>query len=198
MKLAEFPKIKSIKEIRKYDLPYPETIFVFNFNRQEREIDDFLKNKEFVDIRTDTRRKTDFCPSSLRYPKSKAKAFIKKVTKKGYAAILAEYVPIRKGRVASGNILVLKNHLLVELIGKGPLTLLNRRGRLAEQIKFRKDNLKEVEHSGKRLIKRKKLLNIVRMAKNLPHYKILEFTLLSKGLFFWHIREDKTAKILES
>ncbi len=198
MKLAKFSKIKSIKEIQKYKLPHPKTIFIFNFRKQKKEIDEFLKNKENITIRTDKKGDTDFCPHILRCPKNKAKPFIKKVTGKGYAAILQEYLPIRKNRILSGNILILKNHILMELMGVGPLTWLNREGRMEEQIKFRKDNLKEVEHLGKRLVGKKKLVNIVKMVKNMPPYKILEFTLRLEGPFFWQIKEDKTAKVLES
>ena len=198
MKSAEFLKIKSIKEIQKYKLPCPETIFVFNFKRQEKEIDKFLKNKENITIRTDKKGKTDFCPHILRCSKNKAKPFIKEITAKGYAAILQQYLPIRKNRILSGNILILKNHILMELMGVGPLTWLNREGRMEEQVKFRKNNLREVEHSGKKLVGRKKLVNIVKMVRNIPPYKILEFTLRSEGPFFWQIKEDKTSKLLES
>ena len=82
MKSAEFQKIKSIKEIQKYKLPYPKTIFIFNFRKQKKEIDKFLKNKENITIRTDKKGKTDFCPHILRCPKNKAKPFIKKILKR--------------------------------------------------------------------------------------------------------------------
>jgi len=198
MQLKGFKKIEGIKELQTYNLPIPDTIFIFNFKKQEKEIDKFLKNKENITIRTDKRGNTDFCPHILRCPKSKAKPFIKKITAKGYATILQEYLPIRKNRILSGNILILKNHILMELMGVGPLTWLNREGRVEEQIKFRKDNLKEVEHLGKRLVRKKKLVNIVKMVKNIPPYKVLEFTLRLEGPFFWQIKEDKTAKLLES
>jgi len=198
MKLAELPKIKSIKEIQKYKLPHPETIFIFNFKKQEKEIDKFSKNKENITIRTEKKGDTDFCPHFLRCPRNKVKPFVKKITSEGYVAILQKYLPIRKNRILSGNVLILKNHILMELMGVGPLTWLNREGRIEEQIKFKKDNLKEVEHSGKRLVNKKRLVNILKMVKNIPPYRILEFTLLSEGPFFWQIKEDKTAKKLES
>ena len=198
MQLKGFKKIGGIKELQIHNLPIPDTIFIFNSRKQEKEIDKFLKNKENITIRTDKRGNTDFCPHILRCPKNEAKPFIKKITAKGYAAILQEYLPIRKNRILSGNILILKNHILMELMGVGPLTWLNREGRVEEQIKLRKGNLKEVEHLGKRLVEKKKLVNIVKMVKNIPPYKILEFTLRLGGPFFWQIKEDKTAKVLES
>jgi len=197
MKLDGFKKIESIKKLQKYNLPIPETIFIFNLKKQEKEIEKFLKNKEIVTIRSDKKGSTDFCPHNLRCPKNKVKPFIKKITKNGYAVILQKYLPIRKNRILSGNILILKNHILMELMGVGPLTWLNREGKIKEQIKFKKDNLNEMEQSGKKLVKKKKLINIARLVKNIPPYNILEFTLLSEGPFFWQIKEDKTAKQLD-
>lgn len=197
MKPDGFKKIESIKKLQRYNLPIPETIFIFNFGKQEKEIEKFLKDKEFITIRSDKKGGADFCPCSLRCPRNKAKSFIKEVIRKGYAAILQRYIPIRKNRILSGNILILKNHILMELMGVGPLTWLNRKGKLEEQVRFRKDNLYKLERWGKKLVEKKKLINIVKLVKNIPPYKILEFTLISEGPFFWQIKEDKTAKQLE-
>jgi hypothetical protein len=197
MKLEGLKKIEGIKKLQKYNLPMPETIFIFNFKKQEKEIEKFLENKKIITIRSDKKGNTDFCPNDLRCPKNKTKAFIKKITKNGYAVILQEYLPIRKNRIFSGNILVLKNHIIMELMGVGPLTWLNREGKMKEQIKFKKDNLRELEHSGRKLVRKKKLINIAKLVKNIPPYKILEFTLLLKGPFFWQIKEDKTSKRLD-
>jgi len=195
MNAEEFKKIKGIKILQKYNLPQPKTIFIFDFKKQEKEIDDFLKNKRIVTIRSDKRGQTDFCPLSVGCPKNKAKQQIKKLIPKGYVAILQEYIPIRS-RV-SGNILILKNYILVELMGTGPLSLLNREGKVEEQVKLKRGNLKEVEHFGKRLISKKELVKILKLVKRVPAYKLLEFTLRSKGLYFWQMRDDKTAKELD-
>ncbi len=197
MKPDGFKKIESIKKLQRYNLPIPETIFIFNFGKQEKEIEKFLKDKEFITIRSDKKGGADFCPCSLRCPRNKAKSFIKEVIRKGYAAILQRYIPIRKNRILSGNILILKNHILMELMGVGPLTWLNRKGKLEERVRLRKDNLYKLERWGKKLVEKKKLINIVKLVKNIPPYKILEFTLISEGPFFWQIKEDRTAKQLE-
>lgn len=198
MKFEGFKKIESIRKLQKYKLPTPETIFIFDFKKQEKEIDDFLKGKEFITVRSDKKGRTDFCPCDLRCPRSRAKAFIGKIIGKGYAAILQRYIPIRKNRLLSGNILVLKNEILLELMGSGPLTLLNRKGKLEEQIRLKKDKFYEISHQGRRLIGKKNLINLAKLVRNVPPYTILEFTLVKEGPFFWQIKEDKTAKLLEN
>ncbi len=195
MKLDGFKKIESIKKLQKYKLPITQTIFIFDFKKQEKEIDDFLKNKRIVTIRSDKIGSTDFCPLSIGCPRNKAKTLIKKINSKGYAVILQQYVPVRSK--ASGNILILKKHILVELMGTGALSLMNREGEIEEQIKFRKKDLTEVSHFGKRLIRKRELINILKMVKKMPVYNLIEFTLRNNGLYFWQIREDKTAGQLE-
>lgn len=195
-KLDKFKKIKGIKEVKRYGLSSPKTIFIFDFKKQEREIDNFLKNREYVSVRSDSKSGPDFCPHNLKCPKDKAKALIKELNLKNYAVILQEHIPWR-GDKASGNILILKKHILVELMGEGPLAWLNRDGKIEEWIKFKKDDLREIEHLGKRLMEKKELVNILKMVKDLPPYKIIEFTLRPEGLYFWQIRDDKTAKKLE-
>lgn len=198
MRSAEYAKIESIKELEKYGLPYPATVFVFDLGKQEKEVDDFLKDKEFVTIRSDKPGSTDFCPHWLRCPRAKAKGFVRKIIGQGYAAILQYYLPIKKNRLLSGNILVLKNHILMELMGVGPLTWLNRKGEMVERIEFGKAGLKEVEHYGQRLVPAKELAKIAALVKNIPPYNILEFTLRKEGVFFWQIRNDPTAKELDA
>jgi len=195
MKFDGFKKIESIKKLQKYKLPIPQTIFISDFKKQEKEIDKFLKDKKIVTIRSDKKGRTDFCPLVIGCPKNKAKSLIKKISSRGYAVILQKYVPL-KSRV-SGNILILKKHILAELMGTGALSLMNREGKIEEQIKFKKKDLTEVSHFGKRLIRKQELIKIVKMVKKLPVYKVIEFTLRRDGLYFWQIREDKTAKQLE-
>ena len=195
MKFDGFKKIESIKKLQNYNLPIPETIFIFNFKKQEKEIEKFLKNKKIVTIRSDKKGSTDFCPLIIGCQKNKAKSLIKKINSKGYAVILQQYVPVRS-RV-SGNILILKKHILAELMGTGALSLMNREGKIEEQIKFKKKDLTEVSHFGKQLIKKRDLTNILKMVKKIPVYHLIEFTLRRDELYFWQIKEDKTAKQLE-
>jgi len=195
MKFDGFKKIESIKKLQNYNLPIPETIFIFNFKKQEKEIEKFLKNKKIVTIRSDKKGSTDFCPLIIGCQKNKAKSLIKKINSKGYVVILQQYVPVRS-RV-SGNILILKKHILAELMGTGALSLMNREGKIEEQIKFKKKDLTEVSHFGKQLIKKRDLTNILKMVKKIPVYHLIEFTLRRDELYFWQIKEDKTAKQLE-
>lgn len=193
----KYKKIESIKKIKNYGLPYPETIFIFKFSEQKKEIENFLKDKKFVTIRTDKKGYSDFSICYLRCPKGKVKEKIKELTVKNYAVILQSYIPIRKSRKISGNILILKNDILVELIGKGPLTWLNREGKIEERVRFKKNNLKEIEHFGKRLIEKEQLTGILKLAKNIKPYKVLEFSLSSGVPYFWQIKDDRTAKKLD-
>ncbi|MBI4101615.1 MAG: hypothetical protein HY443_01455 [Candidatus Nealsonbacteria bacterium] len=193
--LKELKKVKSIEELKRCGLPIPETIFIFDFEKQEKEIDDFLVNKRIVTIRSDKENQTDFCPHRLRCERNNLKSFVKQLNATGYVAILQRYVPIRRDRV-SGNILILKNRVLVELMGTGPLTALNRDGKVLEQITLDK-SLKEINHFGVRLISRKEITGILKKIKNFPLYKILEFTLRPERVYFWQIRDDQSAKSLE-
>lgn len=195
-KFSGFKKIESIKKLQEYNLPIPETIFVFDFKKQEEEIDRFLVNKKIVTIRSDKEGKTDFCPHNLRCLRNEARGTIKSLTSKGFGVIVQKYVPIRRDR-ASGNILILKNKVIFELMGTGPLTWLTREGKIEERAEFRKSDYKETGHSGKRLIGKKDLIEILKRVKSLPPYKILEFTLRPEGLYFWQIRDDETSEALD-
>lgn len=197
MKSAKFLKIESIKKLKKYGLPTPETIFVFDYKKQEKEVDDFLNGKKIVSVRSDKVGKTSFCPNIPRCPKAKAKELVADINKKGFAVILHEYLPVKKGRIVAGHILVLKNHLMIELIGWGAVSRLDRDGGLEEQIKLRKDNLKETEHFGKRLIKGKVLSNVAKLVRSIPIFTVLDFTLMKNGLYFYQIQKDKTARKLK-
>jgi hypothetical protein len=197
MKFKAFKKIESIKQLQKYRLPIPETIFIYNFKKQEKEIDDFLKNKRIVTVRSDKENKTDFCPHNLRCQRKEAKKFVRNLVSKGYAAIVQRYVPIRRDRV-SGNILILKNRVLMDLMGTGPLTRLTREGIIEEQVVFSKNGFKRLSHHGKELISKAQFRGILNTVKNIPPYKILEFTLRPEGIYFWQIKEDKSARQLEN
>lgn len=187
-----FKKIKGIRDLKKYNLPTPKTIFIFSFKKQEKEIDDFLKDKDFVMIRSDKKDNPDFCPHNLKCPKSAAKEFIRELTMAGYAAILQEHVPWL-GNIVSGNILLLRKYILIEMMNKGPLIWLNRDGQVEEHIKINRNNLEEVYHFGKRLVREQELVKTLKMVKNLPPYYLAEFTLRPEGPYFWQIRPDKSA-----
>jgi len=197
----KYKKIESIKKIKKYGLPFPETIFIFDFKKQEEAIDRFLKNREYVAIRTDSAKNTDFLPYNLRCHKKKAKKTIKKFNDEGYAVILHEQNHIPSGVInknhISGNIVILEKCWIIELMRGEPLSSLTRKGEISEYLKIRKNNLTEVAHWGKRIISRDILDKILRMIRKIPKHKVIEFTFRPEGFYFWQIREDKTAKKLD-
>jgi len=196
MKYDKFSKIESIKEIKRYSLPHPETIFVFDLRKEEKKVDKFLKGKKIVSIRSDKRGQPQFCPNIPRCRSSKAKSLIRKINKQGYAVILHEYLHVKKGRIAAGHILILKNHILMELISFGPVSRLDRQGVVEEIIKFRKDDLTEVEHFGRKLAEKGVFKKIAKLVKNIPCFKILDFVLMERGVYFYQIQNDKTSKKL--
>ena len=197
MKRDKFSKIESLKEIKKYSLPYPETVFIFDFEKDEKEIDKFLAGKKIVSIRSDKKGEPRFCPNIPRCPKVKVKPLVKKINQQGYAVILHEYLPVKKGRIAAGHILILKNHILMELIGSGPVSRLDRQGAVEEIIKFRKNDLREVEHFGRKLTEKGALRKIAKLVKDIPAFKILDFALMKSGVYFYQIQDDKTAQKLK-
>lgn len=192
-----FAKIDSIIQIRKLGLPTPETVFIFDAEKQEAEIDGFLKDREFVMIRSDKKDSAGKCPNYLGCPKGNAKEFIKKLNSEGYAVILQEHVPFNT--TASGNILLLKNKMIVEMMEGSPLTKLNREGKLDEHIVLERFNgRKELHHSGKRLLTRNILKKVLDLVEYLPfENKIVEFAVAPDWLFFWQIRDDMTSAMLE-
>jgi len=192
-----FSKIDSIIQIRKLGLPTPETIFVYDAGKQDAEIDVFLKNRELVMIRSDKKDSAGKCPNYLGCPKNEAKEFIRKLNSEGYAVILQEHVPFNT--TASGNILLLKSEMIIELMVGGPLTKLNREGKLDEHIVLERFNgRKELHHSGKRLLARNILKKVLDLVEYLPfENRIVEFAVAPDWLFFWQIRDDETSKMLE-
>jgi hypothetical protein len=192
-----FLKIGSIIQMQKLGLPTPETVFVFDAEKQEAEIDGFLKNREFVMIRSDKKDSAGKCPNYLGCPKSEAKDFVKKLNAEGFAAILQEHVPFNT--TASGNIMLLKRRMIVELMEGGPLTKLNRHGELDEHIRMERFNgRREIHHSGKRILPRNILKRVLDSVEYLPlENKIVEFAVAPDWLFFWQIRDDRTSAMLE-
>lgn len=192
-----FAKIDSIIQIRKLGLPTPETVFIFDAEKQEAEIDGFLKDREFVMIRSDKKDSAGKCPHNLKCPKHEAKGFIKKLNSEGFAAILQEHVPFNA--FASGNVLLLKRKMIVEMTEGSPLTKLNREGKLDEHMVLERFNgRKEVHHSEKRILSRNILKKVLDLVEYLPfENKIVAFAVAPDWLFFWQIRDDRTSKMLE-
>ncbi len=188
-----FLKIASIMEIRKLGLPSPETVFVFNSAKQEREIENFLRNRELVMIRSDRKDSAGKCPHNLACPKREAKEFIRRLNSEGYAVILQEHVPFNA--YASGNILLLKDKMIIELMEGSPLTKLNRFGMMDEHMRLDRFNgRKEFFHNGKRILSRNILKKVLDMVEYLPlENRIFEFAVAPDWLFFWQIRDDRTA-----
>ncbi len=194
---ADFAKIDSIIRLQKLGLPIPQTVFIFDAEKQKAEIENFIRNRELVMIRSDKKRKTDFCPHNLACPKHEAKEFIKKLNAEGYAAILQEHVPFNA--YASGNIMLLKNKMIIEMMEGSPLTKLNREGKLDEHIFLERFNgRREIRHHGKRILSRNILKKVLDLVEYLPlENKIVEFAVAPGWLFFWQIRDDRTGGMLE-
>ena len=196
MNLDKFKKVKGIKDLEQYDLPTPQTAFIFDFDKQEKEVDTFIKNRSYLMIRSDKENELDFCPHNLICPRTEAKDFVKKLTSKKFVVILQECISWKEDKL-SGNIMTLKNDVVVELMRGGPLIFLNRDGQVDEYLKVNKKG-SVLEYSGKKIIDKTDLDKILKMIKKLPPYKIVEFSIGPDWLYFWQIRDDKTAKGLES
>lgn len=194
---ADFAKINSIIQIRKLGLPTPQTVFVYDAEKQDAEIDGFLKNRELVMIRSDKSGCEGKCPHNLKCPKREAKEFIKKLNAEGFAAILQEHVPFNA--FASGNIMLLKNKMIIEMMEGSPLTKLNREGKLDEHIRMERfGGRREIRHHGKRLLPRNILKKVLDLVEYLPlENRIVEFAVAPDWMFFWQIRDDKTGGMLE-
>ncbi|MBU3958114.1 MAG: hypothetical protein KKB25_03490 [Nanoarchaeota archaeon] len=192
-----FSKISSIMQIQRLGLPSPETVFVYDAETQEAEIEDFLKDREFVMIRSDKKDSAGKCPHNLKCPKREAKEFIKKLNAEGFAAILQEHVPFNA--FASGNIMLLKNKMIIEMMEGSPLTKLNREGKLDEHIRMERfGGRREIRHHGKRLLPRNILKKVIDLVEYLPlENRIVEFAVAPDWMFFWQIRDDKTGGMLE-
>lgn len=206
-----FAKIQSIMKIQELGLPHPETIFIFDFEKQEKEIEEFIKNKELLMIRTDRKENSDNCPHVLDCPKEDAKKAVKELNSKGYAVILSEYVPLKykeeDGKIIetgdknaakfSGNILFLADRIIIDIMEGNPLTLLNRNGIVHEHIQS-DNSLEEIFHWGERIAERETLEKIIKMLNGLDlKNKIVEFGVGPNWLYFWQIRDDKSSKMLE-
>jgi hypothetical protein len=196
MKFENLPKVKSLKRLIRYKLPIPETLFIFDFKKQEKEIDKFLSGKREVSIRSDRAENSQFCPSVSRCPINKAKLFCRKINKQGYTVILHEYLPMKKNRLACGHILTLKDQILFELVDRGAVSRLDRQGEVAEIIRFRKKDFVEIEHFGQRIVSKSALKGIYPLIKDVPPFKVLDFTLLKRGVYFYQLQDDRTASRL--
>lgn len=193
----DFAKIDSIIRLQRLGLPVPQTVFIFDSEKQDGEMENFLKNRDHVMIRSDKKDSEGKCPHNLKCPKSEAKDFIRKLNSEGFAAILQEHVPFNA--FASGNVLLLKNKMIIELTEGSPLTKLNREGMMDEHIRMERFNgRKELHHHGKRLLSRNILKKVLDLVEYLPfENKIVEFAVAPDWLYFWQIRDDRTSGMLE-
>lgn len=193
---SDFAKIRSIMKIQEAGLPFPETIFIFDSEKQENEIEGFLKSRKKVMIRTDRRGNSENCPNRLDCPKHEAKKVIRDFNASGYAVILSHFVPF--DAKFSGNILFLSDKIIVEIMRGNPLTLMNRHGTVHEHIRIDKNSLEEIFHWGERVADKEVLLKIFEMLKGIDlKNKIVEFGVGPDWLYVWYIRDDKTSKLLE-
>ncbi len=189
-------KIKNILEIKNLNLPMPETVFVFDLRKQEKEIEEFINGKEFVMIRSDKKGNRNNCPHNLKCHANNAKSFIEKLNKEGFVAILQEHVPFNA--FFSGNVLLLKNKIIIEVMEGSPLTLMNRYGKVDEHLQIERFTRKEIKHYGKRVLTRNIFEKILNLVEYLPiENKILEFAVGPDWFYFWEIRDDKTGKMLK-
>jgi|GEM_PF-1658058 len=192
-------KLESIKRILDNNLPFPKTIFVFDCKKQEKEIEEFIKNRKYVMIRSD-KRDAKLCPHYLKCPRNEAMNFIRKLNSDGYVAIVHDLSYLKNYSFddeVSGNVLLLKNHFIIEVVKGGPLTKLNRFGEMDESIRINRHSFEEVAHSGKRIIDKERLNKVLKMVNHLPAYKLVEFALGDDWLYFWQIRDEETARELD-
>jgi hypothetical protein len=97
----------------------------------------------------------------------------------------------------SGNILLLKDSFIIEVMKGGPVSKLNREGIVDEHLRINK--MGDVTfHQGGSVIPSADLKDIINRVKDLSlTYHILEFSKGPDWFYFWHAREDKTSKKLE-
>lgn len=196
MDLSKFKKIESIIKLQKLGFPTPNTVFIFDHEKQENEIDNFLRNRKLVMIRSDKSGHDGKCPHHLECPTEEAKDFIKNINSKGFAAILQDFVPFNN--LFSGNVLVLKDKFVIEVVEGSHLTILNRHGKMDEHIEISRNDYKKIKHHGKKIVKKEVLEKILKFVnKDELVHKIVEFSIAPDWFYFWQIREDKTSHLLE-
>jgi hypothetical protein len=190
-----YDKINGIIRLKEWGLPTPSTIFIKDAEKQKEELNNFLMSRELVMVRSERAGQSTNCPRMLKCKPYEARDFISKLNNDGYVAIVQDYVPLNNKY--SGNILVLDNSIIIELIHGGPVSRLNREGLLHEHIRLGPDG-RVIQRRGSEVIPFKELISLLDKLKELPvkHY-IIEFSAGPDWLYFWHAREDKTSHMLE-
>ncbi len=205
-----FEKVTSIINIQELGLPTPETIFISDSDVQIKDIEDFIENRNILTIRSDKIGQTEYCPHNLKCPKHEVINFVRELNSNEFVAIIQEYIPWEEPdffTILSGNILLLKKYIVIEMMEGGPITLLNRYGKMDEHIQIKRyNNFEETFHFGNRLISKNNLHKVLKLTENLSFdNKIFEFSIGNKNidgiyydwLYFWHIKDDKTSKSVE-
>ncbi|MBN1923236.1 MAG: hypothetical protein JW791_00570 [Nanoarchaeota archaeon] len=190
-----YEKITSIMRIQELNLPTPKTVFVSDVESQNEELNNFLKGKDFVIIRSDKVGQASHCPSNIKCDSSNAESFISDLNKQGYAAIVQNHVPLNNR--FSGNVLILSDCYIIEVMRGGPVSKLNREGVVHEHLRINK-NGSLLFHYGERVIPEEDIKRVISRVQGLNlNYHILEFSSGPDWFYYWHIRKDDTSRLLE-
>jgi len=190
-----YPKINGIIKLRNLGLPTPKTLIINDYELQKQEINNFLMMRKFVMIRSEKEGQSTHCPSMIQCPINQAGSFIKELNTNGYAAIVQDYIPLNN--IYSGNILVLNDSFIIEVMKGGPVSKLNREGKVDEHLRISKAG-DTITHFGSNVIPINDVKKIISKVKDLPlKNHIIEFSSGPDWFYFWHAREDKTSAKLE-
>ncbi len=186
-----FKKIEGIKRLISLGLPTPKTIFIKDIDNEINKLINFLSDKEFVMIRSESINQSTHCPSMIKATKHEALQFIKKLNDDGFIAIVQEHVPLNN--LLSGTALRLNELFIIEAIRGGPGSKLTRNGLLDEHLRVN-NNGEEVFHYGKRIITK----NLVKLLMNYVSIKhhIFEFSVGPDWFYFWDAKPDPTTSTL--
>ncbi len=189
-----FNKINGIIKLKDWGLPSPSTVFINDLYAQSNELNNFLIGKKFVMIRSDKKGNSTHCPRLLKCNAYEVKDFIRRLNSQGYVAIVQDYVPLNN--VYSGNILLLNNKLIIEVMRGGPVSKLNREGIVHEHLMADySGNI--LFHRGEFVIPNRVVNQLIKLTNSIPKHNILEFSSGPDWFYFWHAREDPTSKLLD-
>lgn len=180
--------------LKELSLPTPPTIFVKDLDAQRSEVNNFLLNRDYVMVRSDSEDKSTHCPRNLKCTPYQAKEFIKELNNKNYVAIVQEYVPLNNHY--SGNVLKLGDSFIIETVKGGPTSKLNRDGLMNEHLRLSKEG-EVLLRRGEEVITNRDLTRIINHVKELPEYHIYEFSSGPGWFYFWQVREDPTSRVLD-
>lgn len=191
-----YSKLEAIERVMRHGLPLPRTIFVLDWQKQAKEVEEFLNGREWVSIRTD-KPNAHYCPNNLECPAELAAQQIKQFLEQGYAVILSEYVPFNA--LASGNCLVLSQRLIVECMRGSPLTLLNRYGKLDEHLQLDRRSGRVLFHWGEFVLSKEQVNKVFELFnRNDFLYCRVEFAFGPDWFYVWEIRKDESSRLLDT